>query len=112
MSGAMTIVRGTLDLLVLKALSWGPMHGFEITEWLEQRSGGRLDVEDSALYQALQRLEGKGMLSAEWGVTGNNRQARYYKLTAAGRALLREQTASWVEYSKAVTGILTTAAKG
>jgi|SRR5687767_8619656 PadR family transcriptional regulator PadR len=106
MTSALAIVRGTLDLLVLKTLSWGPMHGFEITEWLEQRSGGRLDVEDSALYQALQRLEAKGMLSAEWGVTDNNRQAKYYKLTPAGRALLREQTTSWASYARVVTGIL------
>jgi PadR family transcriptional regulator, regulatory protein PadR len=111
MGNPLAIVRGTLDILVLKALSWGPMHGFEITDWLEQRSGGRLDVEDSALYQALQRLEGKGMLSADWGVTDNNRQARYYKLTTAGRAQLREQTSSWTEYAKAVSGILNATAK-
>ena len=109
MANQLAIVRGTLDILVLKALSWGPMHGYEITDWLEQRSGGRLDVEDSALYQALQRLEGKRMLTADWGVTDNNRQARYYKLTTVGKAQLREQTANWVEYSKAVTGILSTA---
>src|SRR5687768_16363379 len=110
MTNPLAIVRGTLDLLVLKTLSWGPMHGFEITEWLEQRSGGRLDVEDSALYQALRRLGAKGMLSAEWGLTDNNRQVRYYKLTAQGRALFRYQTSSWVEYARTVTGFLTSPA--
>jgi PadR family transcriptional regulator PadR len=112
MAPALGIVRGTLDLVVLKALSWGPMHGFEITEWLEQRSGGRLDVEDSALYQALQRMVARGFLQAEWGVTENNRQARYYKLTPAGRAHLRQETTSWVAYADTVTGILTAPAKG
>jgi transcriptional regulator len=105
----MVLVRGTLDALVLKTLSWGPMHGFEITTWLERESGGKLDVEDSALYQSLRRLEERGMIEAEWGVTDNNRRARYYRLTAAGRAHLRAETSRWVRYAEAVTGILTAA---
>jgi PadR family transcriptional regulator PadR len=103
----LTVVKGTLDVLVLKALTWAPMHGFEITAWLEGRSGGRLEVDDSALYQALYRMEQRGLVEAEWGVTENNRRARYYRVTSAGRAHLRAETARWLEYSETVTGILT-----
>jgi PadR family transcriptional regulator, regulatory protein PadR len=103
------LVKGTLDVLVLKALSWTPMHGFEITTWLEGRSGGALGVQDSALYQALHRLEARGLATAEWGVTANNQRARYYKLTRAGRAHLVAETAQWVRYAETVTSILTTA---
>ena len=106
------LVRGTLDALVLKTLTWGPMHGFEITTWIEQRSGGRLDVEDSALYQALRRLEERELIEAEWGVTDNNRKARYYRITVAGRAHLRAETTRWMKYSETVRDILTVAAKG
>jgi PadR family transcriptional regulator len=106
---SMALLRGTLDALVLKTLSWGPMHGFEITTWLERESGGKLDVEDSALYQSLRRLEERGMIEAEWGVTDNNRRARYYRLTAAGRTHLRTETSRWIKYADAVTGILTAA---
>ena len=103
---SLTVVKGTLDVLVLKALSWAPMHGFEITAWLEARSGGRLEVDDSALYQALYRMEQRGLVQAEWGVTENNRRARYYRATPAGRAHLRAETARWLEYAETVTGIL------
>jgi PadR family transcriptional regulator PadR len=103
----MPLVRGTLDVLVLRALNWGPMHGFEITTWLEERSAGTLGVEDGALYHALVRLEERGSIEAEWGETENGRRARYYKLTATGRAYLRAETARWLEYASAVTGILT-----
>jgi len=101
------VVKGTLDLLVLRALSWTPMHGFEIVSWLERAGGGSLELEDSALYQAVYRLEERGLLQAEWGVTENNRRARYYKITAAGRAHLRAETKNWVEYADTVTTILT-----
>lgn len=103
---SLTIVKGTLDILVLKALAWAPMHGFEITSWIEDRSGGALDVEDSALYQALHRLEGRGLIAADWGVTPNNRRARYYRMTEAGRGHLAAETARWVRYADTVTGIL------
>ena len=109
MADALPLVKGTLDVLVLKALSWTPMHGFEITTWLEGRSSGVLGVQDSALYQALHRLEARGLATAEWGVTENNQRARYYKLTRAGRAHLAAETAQWVRYAQTVTGILTTA---
>ena len=100
-------MKGTLDVLVLKALAWGPMHGFEITEWIEDRSGGSIGIEDSALYQALHRMEERGLVEAEWGISDNNRRARYYSSTAAGRAHLRTETARWVRYAEIVTGILT-----
>ena len=111
MADTLPVVKGTLDVLVLKALSWGPMHGFEVTTWLEDRSGGKLDVEDSALYQAFYRLEERDLVSADWGVTENNRKARYYRITSAGRAYLRAQTTQWLRYAETVSGILTTPAR-
>ena len=107
----LALVKGTLDVLVLKALSWGSMHGFEITTWLEDNSGGALDVDDSALYHALHRMEERGLIAAEWGVTENNRRARYYGVTSAGRAHLRAETARWLRYSEMVSGILTAASR-
>jgi PadR family transcriptional regulator PadR len=106
-AASLPVVKGTLDVLVLKALSWGPMHGVEVVSWLEQRSGGSLDVEDSALYQALYRMEKRELIDAAWGVTENNRRARYYGIAPAGRAHLRTQTAQWLRYSTTVSGILT-----
>jgi len=103
------VLKGTLDLLVLRALSWTPMHGFEIVSWLERAADGSLELEDSALYQAVYRLEERGLLQADWGVTENNRRARYYKLTPAGRAHLRADTKNWVSYADTVTNILTVA---
>jgi PadR family transcriptional regulator len=100
------VLKGTLDVLVLKALSWQPMHGFGVASWLERSSEGALGIEDSALYQALQRLEERGMLEAEWRLSENNRRARYYTLTADGRRQLRAQTTSWLRYAGAVTQIL------
>jgi PadR family transcriptional regulator PadR len=104
----MALLKGTLDVLVLKTLSWGPMHGFEITSWLEQRSDGRLDVTDAALIQALHRLEARGLLSAEWGESKNGRRARYYKLTTTGKAHLRIESAALVDYVHALTTVLAT----
>jgi transcriptional regulator len=102
----MALLKGTLDVLVLKALSWGPMHGFEISSWIEDRSGGRLDITDAALLQALHRLEERELLSAEWGETENGRRARYYRMTAAGRAHLRTEAAALVEHFDALTAVL------
>jgi transcriptional regulator len=101
------VLKGTLDLLVLRALNWGPMHGFEIVNWLEHTADHRLEIDDSALYQAVYRLEERGLVDAEWGVTENNRRARYYKLTAQGRAHLRSETKHWMQYAETVTTILT-----
>ncbi len=108
---SLPLLKGTLDLLILKTLSWGPMHGYGIATWLEQRSDGTLGVDDSALYQALQRMEGRDWLRAEWGVTENNRRARYYTLTAAGRQRLRAESATWLRYTASVTSILSAASR-
>jgi PadR family transcriptional regulator PadR len=108
---SLPVVKGTLDVLVLRALQWAPMHGFEITNWLEERSSNSLEVEDSAVYQALYRMEERELIAAEWGVTENQRQARYYKITPQGRAHLKAQTAQWLRYSETVTTILTVAPK-
>ena len=102
----MALLKGTLDVLVLKTLSWGPMHGFEITSWLETRSGGRLGITDAALLQALHRLEERELLTGEWGVTKNERRARYYRLTPAGRAQLRAQSAALVDQIDALATVL------
>lgn len=110
MAEPLPLVRGTLDLLVLRALSWGPMHGFEVTTWLEARSARMLEIVDSALYQALNRLEARGLIEGEWGVTENNRRARYYAMSVAGRAHLEAETARWVRYAGTVTDILTVGA--
>ena len=102
----MALVKGTLDVLVLKTLSWTPMHAFEIAKWLEERSSGRLSVEDAALMQALHRLEERHLLEAEWGVTENGRRARYYRLTSSWRAQLRAETKRLSEYVDALTSVL------
>jgi PadR family transcriptional regulator PadR len=106
------VLKGTLDVLVLKALTWQPMHGFEITAWLETKSGQRLALEDAALYQALYRLEKRGLVQAAWGVTEGNRRARYYRITSAGRGSLATQTAEWVRYAEAMNAILLETPRG
>ena len=102
----MPLLKGTLDPLVLKTLSWTPMHAFEITSWIEERSGGRVAVDDAALLQALHRMEERRLIEAEWGVTKNGRRARYYKITPAGRAHLRAESARLVDHFDAVASIL------
>jgi transcriptional regulator len=104
---SLPVVKGMLDPLVLRAVSWAPMHGFEITEWIETRSGGTLDLEEAAVYQALYRLEARKLIAAEWGVTSNNRRARYYEITRKGRNVLRAETQSWLRSAQAVTAVLT-----
>jgi PadR family transcriptional regulator, regulatory protein PadR len=101
------VIRGTLDVLVLKALSCAPMHGFEVTEWLEAQAGGALEVDDSAVYQALYRMERRGLVEAEWGVSEKNRRARYYDLTESGRTHLLDETMRVLRYADTVRGILT-----
>ena len=105
-------LQGTLDLLVLKGLSLGPMHGVEITTWLEQRSGGELSFDDSGIYQALYRMEERALITADWGASENNRRARYYRVTPKGRAHLRQETQALVRYGELVTGILLAPARG
>jgi transcriptional regulator len=105
-AASMAVMKGTLDVLVLKALTWSAMHGFEITEWLEKHSDGTLEVEDSALYQALYRLEERELIEAKWGVTENNRRARYYQITRTGRAHLQEESTRLTAYATTLTSIL------
>ena len=104
----MQVIKGTLDLIVLKTLSWGPLHGFAIAAWIEQKFGGELALEEGALYQSLRRMEERGWIMGEWGVSDNNRRARYYRLTPVGRQQLRSETASWERYSAALTRVLRT----
>lgn len=106
MSDTMPVLKGNLDMLVLKALSWDEMHGFEILDWLEQRSAGRLDVDDSAVYQALHRLEERDLVRAEWGVSDKNRRVRFYRLTTAGRAQLRADASRWGEYAELLLAMM------
>src|ERR1044072_1113116 len=99
---SLPVIKGTLDVLALRALMMSPMHGFEIVEWLENAAGGSLQIEDSAVYQALYRLEERGYLKASWGVTENNRRARYYEITAKGRAHPKAGTSNRMECARAV----------
>jgi PadR family transcriptional regulator PadR len=100
------LLQGTLDVLVLKTLSWEPMHGYAVSRWIRQRTEGVLAIEDAALYQALHRLERKGLIAAEWGLSENNRRAKYYHLTADGRKALRAEVSSWQRYARAVALVL------
>jgi transcriptional regulator len=103
------LIRGTLDLLLLKALSWGPMHGLGVVRWIEQVTRQRLQIEEGALYPALHRLDGKGLLESTWGYTESGRRARYYQLTPKGRKQLAAEVLKWTRYSEAVTLVLSAA---
>lgn len=100
------MLHGTLDVLVLRTLADGPMHGYGITRAIEARSGDILPIEDAALYKALRRLEAIGAIDSSWGTTGNNRRARFYRLTAQGRRELKAETDTWRRFAKAVQGVL------
>ena len=101
-------LRGSLDLLVLKTLSLSPMHGWGISQRVQQISEGALEVNQGSLYPALQRMEKQGLISSEWGTTDNNRQARYYRLTAAGRRALGEELESWRRFAAGLEAALST----
>lgn len=103
------LLQGTLDLLILKSLARESMHGYGVAEWIHQTSEDVLRVEEGALYPALHRLELRGLLSSEWGLSDNNRRAKYYSLTAAGRKQLAQETEYWRRMSGAVARILQTA---
>jgi PadR family transcriptional regulator, regulatory protein PadR len=103
------IVRGTLDVLILKALSWGPRHGYNVAEWIKMVTDEELLVEEGPLYTALHRLERKGWLTSEWGYSENNRKAKYYELSRGGRQQLRSEVSSWERYVRAVTKALAAA---
>jgi PadR family transcriptional regulator, regulatory protein PadR len=100
------LLQGTLDVLVLRALTWEPRHGYAVARWIKETSDEALLVEDRALYVALHRLEKRGCIAAEWGLSENNRKARYYRLTAAGRQQLRAESARWTRYAEAVFKVL------
>lgn len=100
------LLQGTLDLLVLRALKAGPRHGYGVARWIEESSDDELRVEDRALYVALHRLEARGWVAAEWGVSDNNRRAKYYELTAKGRKQLALRTSMWTRYAEAVFRVL------
>lgn len=100
------VVRGTLDVLILKALSWGPRHGYGIAEWVRAITDGHVLVEEGPLYTALHRLERKEWLDATWGTSENNRRAKFYGLTARGQRQLRVETTAWEGYARAVAKAL------
>lgn len=97
---------GTMDVLILKALSWGPLHGFGIALWLEDTAGEALQIEDGSLYPALHRMEKKRWVESRWGVTENNRRAKYYELTDAGMRRLSQETSEWARFAAAVGRVL------
>jgi PadR family transcriptional regulator, regulatory protein PadR len=99
-------LRGTLDVLILKALVWGPLHGYSITSFIRRQSDDALLVEEGTLYPALWRLESKGLLAAEWGVSENKRKAKFYRLTPEGRRQLRHEVKTWQAYAAAVAKVL------
>jgi PadR family transcriptional regulator PadR len=101
-----SLLQGTLDIMILKALTLGPMHGYRITEFIHETSENLLRVEEGALYPALHRLELRGLLASEWGLSENNRRAKYYRLTPAGRKHLASESASWRRLSGAVMRVM------
>jgi PadR family transcriptional regulator, regulatory protein PadR len=100
------LLQGTLDVMILKALSWGPMHGFGVAKWIHLTTDDVLQIEDGALYPALHRMEHRGLIDADWDLTENKRRAKYYRLTPKGRQQLRARTSSWDRYSAAVSKVI------
>ena len=103
---SLDLLQGTLDVLVLRTLLWGEMHGYAVSRWIRQRTDGVIEIEDAPLYKALHRLERSGCVEASWGVSENNRRARFYKLTPTGRRKLHEQESVWRRYAEAVFKVL------
>jgi PadR family transcriptional regulator, regulatory protein PadR len=103
------LLQGTLDMLILKALARGPMHGYAVVRWIQQTTDDALRIEEGSLYPALHRLEKRRWISSNWGVSENNRKAKYYKLTAVGRKQLAAQLSSWQRLSEAITKVMQTA---
>jgi transcriptional regulator len=100
------LLKGTLDVMILKALSWGPMHGFGVARWVRLTTDEVLQIDDSALYPALHRMEHRGLIDSEWRITDNRRRAKYYTLTTKGRQQLRARVSSWDRYARAVTQVI------
>ena len=109
MAQDLELVQGTLDLMVLKALIWGPRHGYAVARWVRETTDDDLLIEEGALYTSLHRMEKRRWVDAEWGLSENNRKAKYYQLTAQGRKQLRSQAAQWTRYAQAVFKVLQTA---
>ena len=103
---SMSLIQGTVDLLVLRALQQGPVHGYAVSRWIRERTDAVISMEDAALYQALHRLEARGWVESEWGLSENNRRAKYYSLTAAGRRQLRDEVATWQRYAAAMSRVI------
>ena len=102
----MDLLQGTLDVLILKTLSWGPRHGYAVARWLQQVTDDVLSIEEGSLYPALHRMERRGWIEAEWGLSENNRRAKYYSITPAGRKQLRQESASLTTFATAVVKVL------
>lgn len=100
------VLHGTLDALVLKTLTWGPRHGYGIVKWIEEATGGTVQVEEGTLYPALYRMERRGWIDAEWGTSELGRKAKFYRLTARGRKRLAQETAEWARLAAAVSRVL------
>jgi PadR family transcriptional regulator PadR len=103
---SLDVIRGTLDVLILKTVSWGPLHGYAISQLIQQQTADAILLEEGALYPALYRMQAKGWIEAEWRITENNRRAKYYRLTADGRRRLRTEIRTWERYAEAVDKIL------
>jgi PadR family transcriptional regulator len=103
------LLQGTVDVLILRTLAWQPMHGYAISRWIRERSNDVIAIEGAALYQALHRLERKRWVAPSWGVSDNNRRAKFYQLTAEGRRQLRSETTTWHAYADAVSRVLSPA---
>jgi PadR family transcriptional regulator len=101
-----SVLHGTVDILILKTLSWQAMHGYAISRWIRNQSDGAIDVDGAALYQALHRLERRKLVTPEWGVSENNRRAKYYAITAEGRKVLRNEASTWRSYAAGVSAVL------
>src|SRR5688500_9906887 len=108
-AGEVDVLQGTLDMLVLKALTWGPMHGYNILGWLRQTTDGELRIEDAALYPALHRMEARGLIEAEWGLSEHNINAKFYRLSPGGRRELRAEAESWSRYVRVIGKVMTAA---
>jgi PadR family transcriptional regulator PadR len=108
-STSLDLLQGTLDLLVLKTLSWGPAHGYDVARWIQDVTGDVLRVEEGSLYPALHRLEKRRLLKSSWGLSRNNRRAKYYEITAKGREALVREASAWTSFTQAVATVMTSA---
>src|SRR5688500_14888054 len=106
MSQSLDVLRVTLELMILMALTWAPAHRYSVAEWIERATVDTLQIEEGSLYPALRRLDERGLIEAEWGLSGNNRRAKYYALTGAGRQALKAESATWTRYARAVFAAL------